>query len=182
MRFARYSSCSAVSVPTIVNIDTRRDAPRPRPAIARPRGRALAAHGIELTVVVPAFNERDNVDLLVERLEAALGDLEWEVLYVDDDSPDGTSAKIRELSQTNPRVRCVQRIGRPGLSTAVIEGRLASSAPHIAVIDAHLQHDETVLPGMLAMLKADSLDTAVGSRYTAGGGIVDWNKGRTVRS
>jgi dolichol-phosphate mannosyltransferase len=169
-------------VPTIVNIDTRRDTPRPRPAVARPRVRALAAHRIELTVVVPAFNERDNVDLLVERLEAALGDLEWEVLYVDDDSPDGTSAKIRELSQTNPRVRCVQRIGRRGLSTAVIEGMLASSAPHIAVIDADLQHDETVLPGMLAMLKADNLDIVVGSRYTAGGSIGEWNRGRAAMS
>jgi len=119
---------------------------------------------VELTIVVPSFNERENVDLLVERLEAALGDLEWEVLYVDDDSPDGTSAKIREVSQTNPRVRCIQRIGRRGLSTAVIEGVLASSAPHIAVMDADLQHDENVLPTMLATLKADNLDVVVGSR------------------
>lgn len=141
-----------------------------------------AARPIELTVVVPAFNERDNVDLLVERLEEALGDLEWEVLYVDDDSPDGTSGKIREVSQTNPRVRCLQRIGRRGLSTAVIEGILASSAPHIAVIDADMQHDETVLPRMLATLKAENLDIVVGSRYTAGGGIGEWNKGRAAMS
>lgn len=122
------------------------------------------------------------MDLLVERLEAALGDLEWEVVYVDDDSPDGTSAKIREVSQTNPRVRCVQRIGRRGLSTAVIEGMLASSAPYMAVIDADLQHDETVLPKMLATLKADGLDIVVGSRYTSGGSIGEWNKGRAAMS
>jgi dolichol-phosphate mannosyltransferase len=160
-----------------------REAPRPRPSVVRSplRGRA-AARPVELTVVVPAFNERENVDLLVERLEAALGDLEWEVLYVDDDSPDGTSAKIREVSQSNPRVRCVQRIGRRGLSTAVIEGMLASSAPYIAVIDADLQHDETVLPRMLETLKADNLDIVVGSRYTAGGGIGEWDRGRAAMS
>jgi len=137
---------------------------------------------MKISIVVPAFNERENVDLLVERLEAALGELEWEVLYVDDDSPDGTSARVREVSQTNPRVRCLQRIGRRGLSTAVIEGMLASSAPHIAVIDADLQHDETMLPRMLATLKADNLDIVVGSRYTAGGGIGEWNKGRAAMS
>jgi dolichol-phosphate mannosyltransferase len=160
-----------------------RETPRLRPAIIRSPLRAqVVARPIELTVIAPAFNERENVDLLVERLEAALGDIEWEVVYVDDDSPDGTSARVRELSQTNPRVRCVQRIGRRGLSTAVIEGMLASSAPYMAVIDADLQHDETVLPKMLATLKADGLDIVVGSRYTAGGSIGEWNKGRAAMS
>jgi dolichol-phosphate mannosyltransferase len=142
----------------------------------------VTARPIELTIVVPAFNERENVDLLVERLEAALGDLQWELLYVDDDSPDGTAAKIREVSQIKPRVRCVQRIGRRGLSTAVIEGMLASSAPYIAVIDADLQHDETVLPRMLATLKGERLDVVVGSRYTKGGGIGEWTRGRAAMS
>jgi len=91
---------------------------------------------VELTVVVPSFNEIDNVEPLIERLHAALDGIEWEVIYVDDDSPDGTAAKVRELAQTDPRVRCIQRIGRRGLSTAVIEGMLASSAPYLAVIDA----------------------------------------------
>ncbi len=59
----------------------------------------------------------------------ALRGIEWEVMYVDDDSPDGTAAKVRELALTNPRIRCIQRIGRRGLSTAVIEGMLASCAP-----------------------------------------------------
>lgn len=131
---------------------------------------------------MPSFNERDNVELLIARLGASLGDLEWEVLYVDDDSPDGTAAKIRDVAQTNPRVRCVQRIGRRGLSTAVIEGMLASSAPHVAVIDGDLQHDETMLPRMLATLKAEGLDIVVGSRYAAGGGIGEWNKGRAAMS
>ena len=135
--------------------------------------RTTALRGVELTVVVPTFNERDNVEVLLSRLDAALCGIEWEVVYVDDDSPDGTAAKIRALAQNNPRVRCLQRISRRGLSTAVIEGMLASCAPYLAVIDADMQHDETLLPRMLAMIKADDLDVVIGSRHTAGGGIGD---------
>jgi dolichol-phosphate mannosyltransferase len=136
----------------------------------------------ELTVVVPSFNEIDNVELLIKRLHAALDGIEWEVIYVDDDSPDGTAAKVRQLAQTDPRVRCIQRIGRRGLSTAVIEGMLASSAPYLAVIDADLQHDECLLPRMLAALKSDGLDIVVGSRYVAGGAIGEWDKRRATIS
>jgi dolichol-phosphate mannosyltransferase len=136
----------------------------------------------ELTVVVPTFNERDNVEALVARLDAALWGIEWEVVYVDDDSPDGTAAKIRALARTDPRIRCLRRIGRRGLSTAVIEGMLASSAPYLAVVDADLQHDERLLPQMLAMIKAEGLDVVVGSRYAAGGGLGDWNRRRVAIS
>ena len=153
------------------------------PAVARaPLGGWAVAPGVELTVVVPAFNERDNIELLVERLDAALDGVAWEILYVDDDSPDGTSAKVRELSQVDPRVRCLQRIGRRGLSTAVVEGILASSAPYVAVMDADLQHDEAILPRMLETLKKQNLDVVVGSRYTAGGGIGQWNRSRAAMS
>jgi len=144
--------------------------------------KAFSRPAVELTVVVPAFNERDNIELLVERLDDALGRTAWEIVYVDDDSPDGTAAAVRQLSQIDPRVRCVQRIGRRGLSTAVIEGILASSAPYVAVMDADLQHDESVLPTMLETLKRDKLDVVVGSRYTGGGGIGEWNKSRAAMS
>jgi dolichol-phosphate mannosyltransferase len=138
--------------------------------------------GCELTVVVPTFNERDNVELLLRRLDEALAGIAWEVVYVDDDSPDGTADKVRALAQNDPRVRCVQRIGRRGLASAVIEGMLASSAPYLAVIDGDLQHDETVLPRMLALLKAEELDIVVGSRHTAGGGLGDWDRRRVTIS
>jgi dolichol-phosphate mannosyltransferase len=138
--------------------------------------------GCELTVVVPTFNERDNVELLLRRLDEALAGIAWEVVYVDDDSPDGTADKVRALAQNDPRVRCVQRIGRRGLASAVIEGMLASSAPYFAVIDGDLQHDETLLPRMLALLKAEELDIVVGSRHTAGGGFGDWDRRRLTIS
>jgi len=166
----------------VSTVVSARPTSHPRPTLVRTAQAPAAARPVELTVVVPAFNERDNIDLLVERLHVVLDGIDWEVIYVDDDSPDGTSANVRELSQRDARVRCLQRIGRRGLSTAVIEGILASSAPYIAVIDADLQHDESVLPKMLAAAKAQDLDIVVGSRYTEGGSIGDWTKGRAFIS
>jgi dolichol-phosphate mannosyltransferase len=121
----------------------------------------------ELSVIVPTFNERENVEPLIALLSKALEGIQWEVVFVDDDSPDGTAAKVREVSRTNPRVRCVQRLGRRGLTTACMEGILATSAPYIAIIDGDLQHDEALLPEMLKALKADNLDVVAGTRYSA---------------
>jgi dolichol-phosphate mannosyltransferase len=128
------------------------------------------AEGPELTVVVPTLNERDNIEPLIDLLDGALDAVSWEVIFVDDDSADGTAKRIREISRRDRRVRCLQRIGRRGLTTACIEGALAASAPYIAVMDADMQHDENLLPEMLAMLKSETVDLVVGSRYVAGGG------------
>jgi dolichol-phosphate mannosyltransferase len=131
---------------------------------------------------VPSFNERENIEPLIERLDRCLAGVAWEVIYVDDDSPDGTAEAVKTLARRDPRVRCVHRIGRRGLSTAVIEGVQASSAPYVAVIDADLQHDETLLPKMLDAIKAEGLDVVVGSRYVVGGGVGEWDKSRLAMS
>ena len=133
---------------------------------------------IDLSIIVPTFNERKNVPMLVRCLHDALAGLRWEVIFVDDDSPDGTANVIRAIAQQDPHVRCIQRIGRRGLSSACIEGMLASSAPYLAVMDADMQHDERLLPQMLTTLKNDEADIVVGSRYVAGGGIGDWSRSR----
>ena len=127
--------------------------------------------GPELTVVVPTLNERDNIGTLVDLLDTALDTVSWEVIFVDDDFADGTAERVRELGRRDRRVRCLQRLGRRGLATACIEGALAASAPYIAVMDADMQHDEKLLPQMLAILKGEPVDLVVGSRYVAGGGI-----------
>jgi dolichol-phosphate mannosyltransferase len=132
----------------------------------------------ELSVVVPTFNERDNVTALFRKLETALAGRAWEVIYVDDNSPDGTSDVVRALAREDSRVRCIRRIGRRGLSGACIEGILASSAPCAAVIDADLQHDETQLPKMLALLQSGEADLVVGSRYVEGGSADSFDKQR----
>jgi dolichol-phosphate mannosyltransferase len=129
----------------------------------------LARHTPILTVVVPCYNERPNVAPLIARLDATLNGIPWEVIYVDDNSPDGTAAEVRRIAQMDARVRCIRRIGRRGLSSAVIEGALSSSAQFVAVIDGDLQHDETKLPDMLAALQSGQHDLVVGSRHSAGG-------------
>jgi dolichol-phosphate mannosyltransferase len=131
--------------------------------------RATVLGAPELTVVVPCYNERPNVAPLIWKLDAALFGIAWEVVFVDDNSPDGTTAEVRRIAQTDPRVRCIRRIGRRGLASAVIEGALSSSARFVAVIDGDLQHDETKLPDMLAALRTGRYDLAVGSRHVAGG-------------
>jgi dolichol-phosphate mannosyltransferase len=136
----------------------------------------------ELTVVVPSFNERDNVAPLVARLDAALRGIAWEVVFVDDDSPDETAALVRQIARTDRRVRCVQRLGRRGLASACTEGVFATSAPFVAVMDADLQHDERLLTGMLQALQGGDYDVVVGSRYVAGGGLGDWDRRRALIS
>ena len=132
----------------------------------------------ELSIVVPVFDERENVAPLVGELSTALSGIDWEVIFVDDDSPDGTSTAVRQLAREHGRVRCIQRIGRRGLSTACIEGMLASSAPYLAVMDGDMQHDPNVLPTMLAALRNGDTELVVGSRYTEGGSLGDWDAAR----
>ncbi len=123
----------------------------------------------ELTVVVPCYNERRNVAPMVARLAAALDGIAWEAVFVDDNSPDGTADAVRDIARHDPRIRCIRRVGRRGLASAVIEGALASSARFVAVIDGDLQHDETRLPLMLSELRAGEADVVVASRFAAGG-------------
>jgi dolichol-phosphate mannosyltransferase len=138
----------------------------------------MQSAGPEVSVIVPTFNERENLPELKERIRACLDGFAWEIIIVDDDSPDGSSDVARELAAADSRVRCIQRIGRRGLSSACVEGMLASSAAYLAVIDGDLQHDERLLPQMLAELKRGEVDMVVGTRYAEGGGTGDWNAGR----
>jgi dolichol-phosphate mannosyltransferase len=150
-----------------------------RPGPETPQQAAVAP---QLSVVVPTFNERDNVTTLLQRLETALMGVAWEVIFVDDNSPDGTWDVVRALARQDSRVRCIRRIGRRGLSGACIEGILASSAPCAAVIDADLQHDETQLPKMLGLLQTGQADLVVGSRYIEGGSADSFNRQRAGAS
>ena len=133
---------------------------------------------IELSVIIPVLNEQPNIEPLLARLETALVGVAWEVIFVDDDSCDGTLTTVREIARTDERVHGLRRVGRRGLSSACIEGLCASSAPWLAVMDADLQHDETILPLMLAALREGRAEVAIGSRYIAGGGTGQWGATR----
>jgi len=126
---------------------------------------------LELAVIVPTLNERLNIKPLIARLETSLAGIEWEVVFVDDDSPDATAELCRQLGANDRRVRVIQRIGRRGLASACVEGILATCAPFVAIIDGDLQHDDTLLPRMLARLKSENLDLVIGSRHVEGGSM-----------
>ncbi len=174
--------------------------------------------GPELTVVVPTLNEEDNIAALVERLRhvlqgidwevifvdddsvdstrsaasqlaradgrvvGRLQGIDWEVIFVDDDSVDSTRSAASQLARADGRVRLLHRIGRRGLASACIEGVQTSTAPYVAIMDADLQHDESLLPRMLEALKSDDVDIVVGSRYVAGGDVADWDWAATWRT
>src|SRR5258708_35255605 len=123
--------------------------------------------GPELTVGVPTFNEQANVSILIGRLESSLAGINWEVIFVDDDSPDGTAGVVKAIGELDARVRCLRRIGRRGLAGACIEGMLASNARYVAVMDGDLQHDEGLLREMLCRLRSGKYDLIIGSRYRA---------------
>lgn len=136
---------------------------------------------IELAVVVPTFNERENIPVLVAALQKTLLGIQWELIFVDDNSPDGTAECIRKLAATDRRIRVLERIGRRGLSSACIEGMLATPAPNIAVMDADLQHDERVLPKLLELMKSEQLDIVVASRNLDGGSSREGFSSRRLR-
>lgn len=123
----------------------------------------------DLTVVVPTFNEAENVRPLALKLANALEGIAFEVIFVDDDSPDGTAEAARSVGREDPRFRCIKRIGRRGLSSACVEGMLAAQAEIVAVIDGDMQHDETILPKLFAIVRDGEADLAVASRYVDGG-------------
>ncbi len=158
------------------------------PAALKPRPAAVSrldpepAAPLEVAVVVPTFNERENVKELIARVERALRGISWEMIFVDDDSPDETSAEIKAIAARDSRIRCIRRIGRRGLSSACIEGMLASAAPVLVVMDADLQHDESRIPAMLAALEAEGAELVIASRYTQGGAIGEWDKTRALMS
>jgi dolichol-phosphate mannosyltransferase len=147
-------------------------------AIALPLARAVASRPAELAIIVPTYNERQNVALLIRRVERALPDCRWEMVFVDDNSPDGTSEFVRDMAQRDARIRIVQRVGRRGLAAACVEGILATAAPYVAIMDGDLQHDETVLTKMFDHIRRGDIDLVIGSRHAAGGGMGEWSEGR----
>lgn len=131
---------------------------------------------LKLAVIIPTLNERANLAPLVDRLENALRSTEWEVIFVDDSSADGTADQARTLALANPRVRVIQRVGRRGLASAAIEGICSTAAPFVAVMDADHQHDPALLPQMLRAVEDGAADVAVASRFVEGASTADWNE------
>ncbi len=126
---------------------------------------------LALAVILPTYNERAHVAELVSRLERVLAGVRFEIVFVDDDSPDGTAEQARRLALTRPWIRVIRRVGRRGLASACLEGMLSTAAPVLAVMDADLQHDETVLRRMFDMMHGGGFDVVVGTRNAGGGSM-----------
>jgi dolichol-phosphate mannosyltransferase len=135
-----------------------------------------------LSVVTPTFDEAENLPLLVERLHTALGDLPHEIVVADDNSPDRTWEVAEKLAADDPTVRVLRRFHDHGLSAAVLDGMASARGEYLAVIDADLQHDETILPAMLDLLRRGQADVVVGSRESDGGGYGEWSTRRRAVS
>src|ERR1700730_3584696 len=97
-----------------------------------------------ISIVAPTFNERQNIRPLVAGITEVMQGALWELIIVDDDSPDGTGHEALALAFEGGSIRCLRRLGRRGLASAFVEGALVSSADFIAVIDADMQHDENI--------------------------------------
>jgi dolichol-phosphate mannosyltransferase len=146
---------------------------------------ALSAHSapgpgaeLALAVVIPTYNERANVAELASRLERVLAGVRFEMIFVDDDSPDGTAEEVRRLAMARPWIRGIRRVGRRGLASACMEGMLSTAAPVLAVMDADLQHDETILQQMFDLLRGGGYDVVVGTRNAAGGSMGEFAQWR----
>jgi len=137
---------------------------------------------VDLAVIIPTYNERGNISELITRLENTLEGIAWEIIFVDDDSPDGTSVAIADHARRDRRIRLIHRVGRRGLSSACIEGILATTCNYVAVMDADMQHDETILPQMLSTLCENSLDIVVGTRNAEGGSMGEFGRKRVLLS
>jgi len=131
---------------------------------------------LRLAVILPTYNERNNLAPLVERLDRALRGVAWEAIFVDDHSPDGTADEARRLALADQRIRVIERIGRRGLASAAIEGMCATAAPIVAVMDADHQHDPALLPEMLQAIESGEYDLAYASRFCEGASTEAWNR------
>ncbi len=166
-----------------------RQAPQalPEPSAVVPLRAATPQSGqaepvLELAVVIPTLNERDNITPLLAGLRTALAGIAHEVIFVDDNSSDGTPELIAEIGRSDHSIRLIRRLGRRGLSSAVTEGAMATTAPIVAVMDADGQHDESLLPRLFEAVSHDTADVAVGTRYAPGGSVGDFDKRRSFIS
>jgi dolichol-phosphate mannosyltransferase len=133
-----------------------------------------------LSVIIPTYNERDNIVPLVERIHHALSNREYGILFVDDDSHDGTAELAKSLSSKYP-VSVIVRRDKKGLASAVVDGLKHASGETVMVMDADLQHPPEVIPDLLKAID-DGADMAVASRYVAGGGCQGWSLIRRIIS
>jgi dolichol-phosphate mannosyltransferase len=136
---------------------------------------------MKLSIVTPTYNERDNLPTLVQQLDAALKEISFELIIVDDDSPDKTWELAQKMKKEYPFIEVIHRVGEKDLSTAVMEGFKKSSGDALVVMDADLQHPPHKIVDMFNKI-IDGADIVIGSRYSSGGEIEEWGLARRLYS
>ena len=135
----------------------------------------------KVSIVIPTYNERENIQPLCQGIREALEHRwDYEVIIVDDNSPDGTHEVVRQLAAEDPRIKLVQRPGKLGLGSAVTAGFAIASGDYWVMMDADMSHRPIDLPKLLTALS--DADIVVGSRYVHGGGVVNWPLPRRIAS
>lgn len=152
-----------------------REAPMNDPSTDATRPTRTTASAPVVSVITPTFNEAENLPLLVERIHDALNGVAHEIVVADDNSPDDTWRIAEGLAGKDDSIIVLRRFHDHGLSAAVLDGMSVARAPYLAVIDADLQHDASILPSMLSCLRADEADVVVGSRESEDGGYGEWS-------
>ncbi len=138
------------------------------------------AQRIEVSIVIPTFNERENLPVLIEKLQDVMAGRGYEIIVVDDDSQDGTWQVAEEFSRRYGNISAIRRINRKGLSSAVTEGFLLGKGRYLAVLDADLQHDHTLLSAMIEQI--GDCDVVIGSRYLNQKAVPGWDAWRSKLS
>lgn len=128
-----------------------------------------------VSIVIPTYNEREGIEETIAKIDGVLSDakIEGEIVIVDDDSPDKTWEFCESLQDRYP-VRVMRRVGKRGLSSAVIDGWESCKSEILGVMDADGSHDETALPKMIKALESGECEMAIGSRYVPGGATEGW--------
>jgi dolichol-phosphate mannosyltransferase len=139
------------------------------------------AAGLLLSVVLPTYNERENIGLLLGRLVDAVGSIPIEIIVMDDSSPDGTGEVVQGLAASEPRLRLTSRTGKRGLASAVFQAVAEAKGSYVCIMDADLSHDPAHVPDMLAKAQ-EGFDLVIGSRYVRGGSVENWPMSRRVVS
>ncbi|MDH5441458.1 MAG: glycosyltransferase, partial [Candidatus Bathyarchaeota archaeon] len=136
--------------------------------------REKVSKGVLLSIIVPTYNERENISALIDRIESSLASLEFEIIIVDDNSPDRTAEFAEELNKAYGNIKVVKRDGKFGLSSAVLDGFERAGASILAVLDADLQHPPELLPKIYEKILS-GYDIAIASRYVTGSAIGGWS-------
>ncbi len=147
------------------------------PVLDFPSPHVCGQAGPKVSIIIPTRNERENLPILIERLQEVMENLLYEIVIVDDDSEDGTWQVAEEFSRSYGNIRVIRRINRKGLSSAIIEGFLLGKGEYVVVIDADLQHDHRLVGAMLDEM--GDCDVVIGSRYMNQKSVPGWDSWRS---